>query len=136
MYLLDTCICIDFLRGRKGLFYQKMHEGKPEDFQLPAIAAAELWYGAEHSSDPARETGIVEEFISAFAIAPFDGPCAREYCRIRQLLGTKGELIGDRDMMIAATVLACGGTLVTTNVREFARIPNLPVESWTETTLP
>ena len=136
MFLLDTCICIDFLRGRKGLFYQKMREGKPEDFRLPAITAAELWYGAEHSSNPARETKVVEEFIAAFEAAPFDGTCAREYGRIRQFLGAKGELIGDRDMMIAATALACGGTLVTDNIREFSRIPNLSVESWSEIALP
>ena len=132
MFLLDTCICIDFLRGRKGLFYQKMREGKPEDFQLPAIVAAELWYGAEHSSNPAREKKVVGEFIAAFEIAPFDEPCAREYGHIRQLLGSRGKLIGDRDMMIAATTLACNGTLVTNNLKEFSRIPNLAVESWTE----
>ena len=132
MYFLDTCICIDFLRGRLKLGYQFMRNGKPEDFQLPAIVAAELFYGAEHSSNPARETKIVEAFVEAFEIVPFDIAAAREYARLRQELGSQGKLIGNRDLMIAATALAHRATLVSRNIGEFKRIPSLKLESWDE----
>ena len=135
MYFLDTCICIDFLRGRLPNVYRLMREGRPEDFRIPAIVAAELWFGAEHSLNPARESAIVGAFLDAFETAPFDAKAAREYGRIRQELGSQGRLIGDRDMMIAATARAQGATVVTENVGEFARVSGLQLESWVEVEL-
>ena len=132
MYCLDTCICIEFLRGRLQAGYQLMRAGKPSDFKLPSIVVAELFYGAEHSSNPAQEKKIVEGFVDAFEIVPFDAPAAREYGRIRQLLGSQGQLIGDRDLMIAACCLANGTTLVTRNIGEFTRVPGLELESWAD----
>jgi tRNA(fMet)-specific endonuclease VapC len=34
------------------------------------------------------------------------------------------------DLRIAAIVLECGGVVVTRNVRDFQRVPNLAVENW------
>lgn len=132
MFFLDTCICIEFLRGRLKSGYQLMRDGRPEDFQLPSIVAAELFFGAQHSSDPDREGKIVEAFVDAFTVAPFDTASARRYGEIRQELGSRGKLIGDRDLMIAACALANQATLVTRNLRDFQRIPGLPLESWDE----
>lgn len=135
MYYLDTCICIEFLRGRLKEGYKLMRTGRPEDFQLPTIVVAELFFGAEHSSNPEREIAIVEEFVGAFTVASFDMESAREYGRLRQLLGGQGQLIGDRDLMIAACALANGAILVSRNVREFQRVPNLRLETWAEEVL-
>lgn len=136
MYYLDTCICVEFLRGRLQYGYQEMRNNQPSDFRLPAIVAAELWFGAEHSANPERECAIVDAFLQAFEIQPFDVDAAREYGRIRQLLGSQGAIIGDRDMMVAASALVAGATLVTDNLSEFARVPNLKIESWAEGSLP
>ena len=135
MHFLDTCICIDFLRGRLKEGYQEMRNGRPGDFQLPSIVIAELYYGAAHSANPEKETSIVEEFIGAFETAPFDRKSAQEYGRLRQLLGSQGLLIGDRDLMIASCALANHATLVTNNLKEFERVPNLKLESWREINL-
>ena len=135
MYFLDTCICVEFLCGRLRYGYQLMRQGEPADFQLPALVVAELWYGAEHSNDPDRDRVAVDAFASSFEAVPFDAACAREYGRIRQLLGSEGRIIGDRDMMIAATALVHGATLVTNNLKEFNRVPGLALESWAEVDL-
>ena len=132
MYFLDSCICIEFLRGRLQAGYELMRAGRPEDYQLPAIVVAELFFGAEHSAAPARERAIVEEFVGAFAVAPFDIASAREYGRLRQEVGAQGNLIGDRDLMIAASAFACRATLVTRNLRDFQRVPKLKLESWAD----
>ena len=135
MWYLDTCVCIEFLRGRLRHGYQLMRAEKPESFQLPSIVVAELWYGVEHSANPEREGKVVGAFTGAFQIAPFDGACAREYGRLRQLLASQGNLIGERDLMIAACAMVNRATLVTNDMRDFARIPGLPLESWAEVDL-
>ena len=132
MRFLDTCICVEFLRGRLAYGYQRMREEAAESFQLPAVVVAELWYGAHHGSDLEGEGRLVEAFTSAFEIVPFDADAAGEYGRLRQLLGSQGNMIGDRDLMIAASAISRRAVLVTNNVKDFTHIPNLPLESWAE----
>ena len=132
MHYLDTCICVEFLRGRLREGYQEMRRLGRAEFKLPSIVVAELFFGAEHSANPKREFGIVEQFVSAFDIVPFDAASAREYGRIRQTLGSKGRIIGDRDMMIAATAIANRAVLVTRNIDEFKRVQGLALETWAD----
>ena len=49
---------------------------------------------------------------------------------IRAQLEASGNLIGDMDMLIAASAVAGGYVLVTNNVRHFQRIEGLIVENW------
>ncbi len=50
---------------------------------------------------------------------------------IRTYLEDQGVSISEADLWIAATAKAATGTVVTNNVREFSRVPNLPVVDWT-----
>ena len=135
MRYLDTCICVEFLRGRLAEGYRLMRECGPNGFALPAIVVAELYFGAEHSQNPERQIPIVESFASSFTVVSFDAKAARMYAKIRQDLGNAGELIGNRDLMIAACAIANNATLVTNNLREFTRVDGLRIESWAEETL-
>ena len=135
MYYLDTCVCVEFLRGRLRYGYQFMRQARSSEFKIPAIVAAELWYGAAHSMDPERQKRIVSVFLEAFEVVPFDFTCAKAYGELRQKLGAEGQLIGDRDMMIAAAALVHEATLITSNTKEFKRVPNLQLEEWAEEAL-
>ena len=64
--------------------------------------------------------------------APFDAPAAAEAACIRVELEARGVAIGPLDLMIAATALSLGATLVTNNTREFSRIEGLRLEDWTK----
>jgi tRNA(fMet)-specific endonuclease VapC len=61
---------------------------------------------------------------------PFDEGAAAEFGRIGSLLADRGTPIGEFDTLIAAHAVALRCTLVTGNVRHFARVPGLAVESW------
>ncbi|GAB4219306.1 MAG: hypothetical protein Kow00102_02120 [Spirochaetota bacterium] len=53
------------------------------------------------------------------------------YSKIRSAMELKGTIIGPNDYIIAATVLAKNGILVTHNTKEFGKVKNLKIEDWT-----
>jgi tRNA(fMet)-specific endonuclease VapC len=63
-------------------------------------------------------------------VAPLDASVASHYGQVRSELERKGTPIGPYDLMIAAHALTLHLTLVTTNVREFARVSGLKIENW------
>ncbi len=128
---LDTNICIYFLQGRKPQLKRKFQLFKPGDIKIPSIVKAELLLGAEKSERREFNLAKINEFLFPFTIIPFDTSAAEEYAAIRSALEKKGATIGANDYIIAATVLADNGLLVTNNTCEFRRVPQLKVEDWT-----
>lgn len=132
MYLLDSCICIDFMRGKLPTGYEVMRNNDPQLFGIPTIVEAELRTGVLKSEKPRTNRLLLESFLAPFRIIPFDSRCAIEYARIRASLEAAGQKIGPNDTLIAATAIAHGAVLVTNNTREFERIEGLDLESWHE----
>ena len=93
------------------------------------IVAGELRYGAERRGSR-RLTMQLEAVLSAVDILALEEPADRHYGEIRSELERAGQPIGHNDLLIAAHARALGLTLVTNNVREFRRVPNLEVEDW------
>lgn len=91
---------------------------------------AELLHGARKSARPASNLRLLERFFTPFRSLPFDDACSEQYALIRADLERTGKPIGPYDMMIAATALAHGLTLVTHNAGEFARVAGLKWEDW------
>jgi tRNA(fMet)-specific endonuclease VapC len=107
----------------------KLQSIPPSSIKIPAIVEAEILVSVEKGAK-----GITRElwnnFFSAFEIIGFDDSAARHYAVIRAYLEKAGKPIGPDDFIIAATVLANNGILVTHNVNEFKRVPNLFIEDW------
>ncbi len=72
------------------------------------------------------------QFLAILDILPFDDLAAAEYGNICAYLQKRGTPIGTMDMLIAGHARAEGLILVTNNVREFMRVPNLGIENWAE----
>ena len=96
---------------------------------ISVIVAAELRYGAERRGS-ARLTSQLEAVLTAIEILPLAEPADRHYGAIRSALERVGRPIGHNDLLIAAHARALGTTLVTDNVGEFGRVPDLAVENW------
>ena len=129
MYLLDANAVVDYLRGR-GAVAANMLAVPPSDIGLPAVAAYEVWFGVLGSQNAARRTVLFEQLLASLRILAFDGTTSRKAAEIRHLLERRGEAIGPMDTLIAATALVNTATLVTRNVREFARVPGLEIVNW------
>ncbi len=131
-FLLDTNVCIKILNGSSDAVVEKMRELNPTEITLSAVVRAELVYGARKSRQVAANIRLVELFCEPFACLPFDDHAADIYGEIRADLERFGQPIGPNDLMIASTTLAHSLILVTHNVSEFSRVPNLRIEDWEE----
>ena len=126
-FVLDTDTVVDVLRRRHGVAARLARES-PDDVGLSAMTLAELHFGAHVSHDPEGARLDVERFAEVVRLLPFGEAAARQHADIRAALRRKP--IGPNDLVIAATALAFGATLVTNNRREFDRVPGLSVATW------
>jgi tRNA(fMet)-specific endonuclease VapC len=129
-YLLDSNVCIQYLRGRNLLVRQRLASKQPQEILICSVVMAELYIGALRSGNPAANRAKVDAFAGPYLCLPFDRPAADVHARIRHHLETLGTPIGPHDLQIAAIALADGCTLVTHNTAEFSRVPGLLLEDW------
>ena len=128
-YLLDTDIAIYTVKNKPKVVRDAFiaHEGQ---LCISAVTQMELIYGAEKSSDPARNLREVEGFLARLDVLPFDGDAATHTGQIRAELARTGKPIGPYDQMIAGHARSKGLILVSNNVKEFARVPGIRLENW------
>lgn len=131
-YYLDTNICIFALKRTFPSIAQWMEQQSPDRMKIPAIVKAELLLGVKGSDHPKRMAELVGRFLEPFDVVPFDDQCTDVYAAIRWELERAGQMIGPNDLLIAATVVAQRGTLVTHNTKEFGRIQQLSLQDWTQ----
>lgn len=128
-YLLDTCTCIDAMRGH-GNVVKEMLGTSPGDCVISTITAYELFTGAAKCVVPDKEHAKIVLLLKSLTELSFDSSAAREAGRIRALLEARGQMIGPYDILLAAQGLAVDLTLVTANIAEFSRVPGLRTENW------
>jgi tRNA(fMet)-specific endonuclease VapC len=100
------------------------------DVAISSITLAELEYGAAKNSNPAQNRNSLIAFLSPLEILSFDDRAAIHCGDIRSCLERKGKRIGSMDMLIAAHARSIPLILVTNNMDEFSRVPDLRVENW------
>ncbi len=128
-YLLDTNICIYFIKGQYNL-HNKIKEVGEENCFLSEITIAELKYGVENSVKKESNKKNIEAFISKFNILPIF-PSLDIYAREKARLKVKGRILDDFDLLIGSTAMFNNLTLVTKNVSDFERLDNINIEDWT-----
>ena len=128
--LLDTDICIYAINARRPEALARLRDYALGEVGISAITYAELRFGVENSQRVAENLERLERFLLPLEIVPFDAKAGQHYGRIRTELRQRGVPIGANDLLIAAHALSLGVCLVTNNVRDFERIPELCVESW------
>ena len=128
--MLDTNACIRYLNGRSLPLKQHIEHAGAANLVVCSVVKAELFFGAARSTDPARTRAKQQRFLSQFLSLPFDDRAAEAYAEVRASLAAAGSPIGPNDTLIAAIAIANNVTLVTHNVAEFSRVPNLRFEDW------
>jgi tRNA(fMet)-specific endonuclease VapC len=133
-YLLDTNAVIGLLTNRPPAVRERLRRISPTALPLAisSIVLFELWYGVARSRHRAENTERLRGFMSGqVTIVGFEEEDAVIAGDVRAELERAGAPIGPYDLLIAAQALRSGSTLVTANVAEFRRVPDLAWEDWT-----
>ena len=129
LYLLDTNIISDALRNTRGACAARIAQMDPDSLCTSIIVAGELRFGVEKKGST-ELASRVERALASLSVRALDDNADRYYGQLRAELERNGQLIGANDMWIAAHALATGAVLVTNNIAEFSRVPELRIENW------
>lgn len=129
-YLLDTCVVSDFVKAEENTL-RKLKSISPAEMFISSLTVMEVKYGLAINPERAiKIQPLIDPCLQAITILPFGLTEANQAAKIRSILKTAVSPIGADDVLIAATALTHNHIVVTSNVREFQRVPNLQIENW------
>jgi tRNA(fMet)-specific endonuclease VapC len=129
-YLLDTNICIYIRQSRPEEVLRRFRRLRPGEAALSVITYGELFYGAAKSTQRTTALDRLRELLRLLPALALPESAGEAYGSICASLESKGEMIGNNDLWIAAHAVASGLVLVTNNEREFRRVRGLKVQNW------
>lgn len=125
-YLIDADWSIDFLAGRPSadVLFPILRQG---GIAASIITSIELYTGAYGAHDPKRAAQELRVFLRVVKVLPVSHRVMLTTARLRhELLSAKAPIAHRAyDMIVAATALTHGLTLVTSNIRDYQDIPGL-----------
>ena len=129
-YLLDTNVCIIYIKGRNLNPKQRFDVLPIKEIALCSVVKAELFHGAMKSTNPERNLALQTAFLDQFVSLSFNDFAATMFGTVQAQLEKRGTPIRAYDLKIAAITLANNLTLVLHNTREFGRVDGLQLEDW------
>lgn len=123
-YLIDSDWVADWLAG-------KLHATRlitnlsGQGIAISLITFGEIYEGIYYARDPSAAEAGFQQFLREVEVRPLSRRIMRRFARIRGELRRLGQLIPDPDILIAATALQHDLILLTRNVKDFQRIPDL-----------
>ena len=127
-FLIDTDICSAHLRNAGMVTHRFLqHTGR---LYLSVLTLGELLsWTLRRNSPPKYHQGLLN-LLADMVTLDIDQTVARKFGEIRAQLLDQGTPVASIDLMIGATALVHGLTVVTHNVQHFTKIPGLTVEDW------
>ena len=127
-YLLDTNAVTAWAK-RDSQFIARLQMLAPADLAISVLTEHELLYGIAHNPH-FKLRPVLERLLTILPKLPVDSTVAAKAALVRADLRQRGLPVGPYDLLIAATALAHNLTVVTNNIEEFKRVPDLPIEDW------
>lgn len=127
-YLLDTDICIYFIKGLHNLDKKILNIGIDNCF-ISEITIAELKFGVENSKQKEKNRKTIEKFINSIGIIPIIS-CLDVYAKEKARLRKQGTVVDEFDLLIGSSAIANNMSLVTRNTKHFKRFKGVSLENW------
>lgn len=123
-YLVDSDWVADWLAGTASAI-RLLSTLSQDGLAISLVTYGEIYEGIYFGRDPDKSRQIFHKFLRGVDILPLTRRIMQRFARIRGDLRHKGQLISDPDILIAATAIHHDLTLLTRNVKDFQRIPEL-----------
>ena len=125
-YLVDSNVVIDHLEDIPSAS-AVLESLTPKGLAISIITYMEAFQGTERSPDAKQARGKFQAFTDGVLILPLSFAVAERCARLRETLRTQKKRVNSRalDLIIAATALEYGLTLITKNTEDFKDIPDL-----------
>jgi tRNA(fMet)-specific endonuclease VapC len=127
--MLDADVCIHLVRRRATRSLDRFRSAGSA-VAVSTVVETELRVGVAKSPEPAKAAERVERLLARTQVLPFDQRAAAHAADIRAELEIAGTKIGAYEGLIAGHARSLGLTLVTSNTREFSRVPGLLRQDW------
>jgi tRNA(fMet)-specific endonuclease VapC len=118
--ILDTGVLVAGVRGRATV-------PDDADVAIPAVVIAEYLAGVQLDPDAGRraaQKAFLNEILTAVPVCDYDRIVAEHHANLLALTAREGRRRGPHDLIVAATALATGRTILTTDLH--ARFDELP----------
>ena len=129
--ILDTSFLHDLMYGdADAVAKAKEIEDSDVPHRLSSMTVYELYFSVGYTDKSDRERTKVDRVIGSKPIVPADEKIMRKAGRLDGLLESQGNATGQSDLIIGATGLVFDEPVLTRNVGDFDRIPDLAVETY------
>jgi predicted nucleic acid-binding protein len=131
--ILDSSVIIDAERRGETverLIERIVHSTGDQDAALSAVGLTEIVHGIYRASTSAirsRREAFLDELLADLTVYPYTKETAMLAGKLDGEQQGKGVVVPFADLLIGATALALGFSVLTVNVRHFERIPGLAV---------
>ena len=126
LYIIDADWSIQALVGRQPTT-STVESLLPQGIGISLVTVAAIYEGAFGTTDPRAHLQRFRDLLRSFSSLDLNDDIAERIARIRFDLRRRGQIISDFDIVLAATALHHGLTVLTFNRRHFERIPGLQV---------
>ena len=135
MRLFDTTFIVDLVSDDKGAAELAMRIDEEKSFKaISAVTVYEYLLGVHYLYSDSKQfrekLDTANKHLAPFEVLPLTNEIARECSQLQASLKHKGRLLGVNDLYIAATALSLKLSLVTRNIDDFKKVPNLNIENY------
>ena len=116
----------------------RIASGGPQPPRADAKGAEQQAADKDDDAEPTLDQKFARRFPQPVEVAhliglpvlDFDEEAAKHYGQMRAAIEAMGRPVGMHDLQIGAHARSLGLTVVTNNMREFERMPDLKLENW------
>lgn len=125
---------LKFFKERNGV-KEKVDSKDVDQLFASEVTLAELTYGAINSADYERhikEPEWLRQYVTIYEISDVFEEYGQIRCALNKISKNKAKEVGQFDMLIGATALHYGLTVVTDNIKDFSLMPGVKCVNWVE----
>ena len=127
-FLLDTDTSSAYLKGNAKVVNRVIQYGGRLSVSMVTVGELHTW--AFRAIASPRRLADLASFLNDVTTWDVDVDVARKFGEVRAGLLDAGRRAPEMDLLIAATALVRGLTLVTHNTQDYAQVPGLALADW------